>query len=305
MVEVKRILCPVDFSPASAHSLKYAVALARWYHAPITVLHVADARPDVPMEPSFGILPRGAAVLAPAETDRLLAAIRTFVDAGAHGDVSLEPMVRSGLATREILEVADELSADLIVVGTHGHSGFDRLVMGSVTEKILRKARCGVLSVAPHGMSGAEPLTVERILCPVAFSEPSMKALQCAVSLAEEADARLTVLHVADAFSAQDFPVYDRVDLPALQGEYERQLRFRLREFVPTAARAYCTIDELIRTGSAWQEILATADERQTQLIVMGVTGRNAVDRAIFGSTTQQVVRQAQCPVLTIRQRGR
>jgi nucleotide-binding universal stress UspA family protein len=305
MLEVKRILCPVDFSQASARSLTYAVALARWYHAPVTVLHVADARPDVPMEPPFGILPRGAAVLTPAETDRLLGTIRTFAAASVHGDASIEPMVRSGHASREILEAADELSADLIVMGTHGHSGFDRLVMGSVTEKILRKAQCGVLSVPPHGMPCTELPTVERILCPVAFSEPSMKALQCAVSLAEEADARLTVLHVADALSAQDFPVYDRLDLSTLQAEYERQLRFRLREFVPTAARAYCTIDELVRTGTAWQEILATADERQTQLIVMGVTGRNAVDRALFGSTTQQVVRQAQCPVLTIRQRGR
>ncbi len=310
MVEVKRILCPVDFSPASAHSLNYAVALAQWYGASVTVLHVADARPDVPIDPPIGILPRGAAVLAPADTERLLAAIRTFGDAIPHGDVSLEPLVRSGPATREILEAADEMSADLIVLGTHGRSGFDRVVMGSVTEKVLRKARCAVLSVPPHGMgdmagiTGTGPPTIERILCPVAFSEPSMKALQCAVSLAEEADARLTVLHVAEALSAQDFPIYDRVDLPALRAEYERQLRFRLREFVPTAARAYCTIDELIRTGTAWQEILATAGERQAQLIVMGVTGRTAVDRAIFGSTTQQVVRQAQCPVLTIRQRG-
>lgn len=304
MVEVKRILCPVDFSPASAHSLKYAVALAQWYGASVAVLHVADARPDVPMEPPFGILPRGAAVLAPADTERLLAAIRTFGDAAASGGVSLEPLVRSGSPTREILEAADEMSADLIVMGTHGHSGFDRMVMGSVTEKVLRKAKCAVMSVPPHGLAGTSPPTIERILCPVAFSEPSMKALQCAVSLAEEADARLTVLHVAEALSAQDFRVYDRVDLSALQAEYERQLRFRLREFVPTAARAYCTIDELIRTGTAWQEILATAAERQAQLVVMGVTGRSAVDRALFGSTTQQVVRQAQCPVLTIRQRG-
>ncbi len=242
--------------------------------------------------------------MAPAETHRLLEAIRTFAGTGAHGDVSLEPVVRSGHVSREILDVAEEMSTDLIVMGTHGHSGFDRLVMGSVTEKVLRKARCAVLSVPPHGTAGAGPPIVERILCPVAFSEPSMKALQCAVSLAEEAGARLMVLHVADALSAQDFPVYDRMDLPTLQAEYERQIRFRLREFVPTAARAYCTIDELVRTGTAWQEILATADEKESQLIVMGVTGRNAFDRAIFGSTTQQVVRQAQCPVLTIRQRG-
>jgi nucleotide-binding universal stress UspA family protein len=304
MVEVKRILCPVDFSRASAHSLKYAVALAQWYGGSVSVLHVADARPDVPLDPPFAFLPRGAAVLALADTDRLLAAIRTFAAGFAHCGVPIEPVVRSGSATREILEAADALSADLIVMGTHGHSGFDRVAMGSVTEKVLRKARCAVLSVPPHDMADTGPLTIERILCPVAFYEPSMRALQCAVSLAEEAAARLTVLHVAEALSAQDFPIYDRVDLPTIQAEYERQLRFRLREFVPIAARAYCPIDEEIKTGTAWQEILATACESRAQLIVMGVTGRNSVDRALFGSTAQHVVRQSPCPVLTIRQRG-
>jgi nucleotide-binding universal stress UspA family protein len=306
MLELKRILCPIDFSEGSSRSLHYAVAIARWYHAPVTVLHVADARADVPVDPPFGVLPRGAAVLAPAETERLLDVVSTFAGAGSHRGVVLEPMVRSGRASVEILEAAADVAADLIVLGTHGHSGFDRLVLGSVTEKILRKARCCVLTVPPRVPDQVEPpVVITRILCPVAFSEPSMKALQCAVSLAEEADARLTVLHVADALSPHDFPIYDRIDVPALQAEYERQLRFRLREFVPTAARAYCTIEEQVRTGAAWQEILAVAEERQTQLVVMGVTARSAIDRAVFGSTAQQVVRQAVCPVLTIRQRER
>jgi nucleotide-binding universal stress UspA family protein len=305
MLEIKRILCPVDFSHASARGLKFAVALARLYHAPVSVLHVADARPDVPMEPPAGILPRGAAALASTEAVRLLAEIQTFVEANDHADVVWTPAVRSGRPSVEILDAADEMHADVIVLGTHGHSGFDRLVMGSVTEKVLRKAHCCVLSVPPHSTPGDEPsIVIERILCPVAFSEPSMKALQCAVSVAEEAGARLTVLHVADVLSPQAFPVYDRLDLPTLQAEYERQLRFRLKEFVPIAARAYCTIDEQVRTGTAWREILAMADERQIQLIVMGVTARNPVERAVFGSTAQQVVRQAFCPVLTIGQRG-
>lgn len=300
MLEIRRVLCPVDFSDASARGLKYAIVLARWYGARVTVLHVANARADVPMEPSFGILPRSAAVLTPADTGRVLQAIAAFVDAGAHPGLLFEPIVRSGRPSVEILQAADDVSADLIVLGTHGHAGFDRQVMGSVTEKVVRKARRPVLSVPPHVASGPEPtVVIKRILCPVVFSEPSMKALQCAVSLAEEADARLIAVHVADELSPHAFPVYDRLDLPSLQAEYERQLRFRLREFVPMAARAYCTIEEQVRAGTAWREILAVADERQSQLIVMGATARNAAGATVLGSTTEQVVRQALCPVLT------
>jgi universal stress protein A len=171
-----------------------------------------------------------------------------------------------------------------------------------VTERVVRKSQRPVLSVPPHAASGREsPAVVQRILCPVVFSEPSMKALQCAVSLAEGADARLTVVHVADVLSAHAFSVYGRLDLPTLQADYERQLRHRLREFVPIAARAYCTIEELVRAGTAWQEIIAVAEERQAQMIVMGVTARTVPDTTVFGSTTEQVVRQAPCPVLTMR----
>jgi len=302
MLEIRRVLCPVDFSDASARGLKYAVVFARWYAARVTVLHVADARTDAPREPSPVGLPPSTAVLAPAETERVLQAIAAFVDAGAHPDVSFDPLVRTGRPSIEILHAADAVSADLIVMGTHGHAGFDRLVMGSVTERVVRKSRRPVLSVPPHAAPGREsPAIVERILCPVVFSEPSMKALQCAVSLAEEADARLTVVHVADLLSAHAFPIYDRLDLPTLQAEYERQLRYRLQEFVPTAARAYCPIDEQVRAGTAWREIIAAAEERKVQMIVMSVTARTAPDTTVFGSTTEQVVRQAPCPVLTMR----
>jgi nucleotide-binding universal stress UspA family protein len=302
MLEIRRVLCPVDFSDASARGLKYAIVLARWYGARVTVLHVADVRADGLMEPSFESTPRRGAVLAPVETERIVQAIAAFVNERAHPDVSFEPMVRLGRPSIEILQAADAVSADLIVMGTHGHAGFDRLVMGSVTEKVVRKSQRPVLSVPPHAACGREsPVAIERILCPVVFSEPAMKTLQCAVSLAEEADACLTVVHVADVLSAHAFPVYDRLDLPALQAEHERQLRYRLREFVPIAARAYCTIDEQVRAGTAWREIIALAEERQAQMIVMGVTARTAPDTTAFGSTTEQVVRQAPCPVLTMR----
>jgi nucleotide-binding universal stress UspA family protein len=121
------------------------------------------------------------------------------------------------------------------------------------------------------------------------------------VSLAEESDGRLTVLHVADALSPHDLPVYELHNAAAFQAECDRRLRQRLADFVPGAARAYCTIEEHVTSGKPWREILRVAQEQRAELIVIGVRGRNSVDRALFGSTTQHVVRQAVCPVLTLR----
>ena len=128
-----------------------------------------------------------------------------------------------------------------------------------------------------------------------------MEALQCAVSLAEESDGRLMVLHVADAVSPRDLPIYEVQNVAAFQAECDRRLRQRLADFVPGAARAYCTIDEHVTSGTPWREILRFAAEQHAELIVIGVRGRSTADRLMFGSTTEQVVRQAACPVLTLR----
>ena len=106
-------------------------------------------------------------------------------------------MVESGYPVRHILARAAALPADLVVMGTHGRSGFERLVLGSVTEKVLRKAPCPVMAVPPPAVTVGK-LPYGRLLCPVDFSDSSEAALRFACSIAEEADARLTIVHVFD-----------------------------------------------------------------------------------------------------------
>jgi len=193
-------------------------------------------------------------------------------------------------------------------MGTHGRSGFERFILGSVTEKVLRRATCPVLSVPPRTPDAA-PLPqalFRRILCPIDFSGGSIHALNYAVSLAKEADAHLTVLNVLEipTETLEYARGHDR-SLPHLMRDYvkaaEENARQRLEEAIPATELVYCTVDRLVVAGRPYREILRLAEADRSNLIVMGVRGRGARDLLTFGSTTQHVVREAACPVLTLR----
>ena len=246
-------------------------------------------------------------VLAPVDRDRLLADTKAFAAAESAPGVAIEAVIREGSTATEILEQAASMRADLLVIGTHGRSGFDRLLVGSVAEKVLRKASCPVLTV-PKGLPDAVPsgpVLYKRILCPVDFSDSSLHALKYATSMAQEADGQLTVLHVvAHEFeNAADMAsmVSDAgITIGSFVKQREEALRRRLQEAVATAPE-FCSVESLITHGKPWREVLRIAAERQSDLIVMGVQGRGAADLLFFGSTTQHVVREASCPVLTLR----
>jgi nucleotide-binding universal stress UspA family protein len=211
--------------------------------------------------------------------------------------------VRDGSPVHMILDEAESLPSDLIVLGTHGHSGFDRWVLGSVTEKVLRKASCPVLTVPPPAAapaSGALQL-FKRILCPMDFSASSLKALEYALSLAKEADAEL-LMHVIEGLA--DVAHWQQPINPSIL-EYlrlsERNALTRLRDVVPKDAHAWCRPHEILMTGKPYEEILRTARDQDVHLIVMGVYGRSPIDLLFFGSTTNHVVRASTCPVLTLK----
>jgi nucleotide-binding universal stress UspA family protein len=191
----------------------------------------------------------------------------------------------------------------LLVMGTHGRSGFERLLLGSVAEKVLRKAGCPVMTVPKlSDTAPAGPVLYKRILCPVDFSESSLRALQYAVSLAQETDGQLTVLHViAHEFELSAGIRYDAaVSVKNVLEAREQALLRRLQEIV-AGAPDFGRLDSLMTHGKPWREILRVAGDRDCDVIVMGVQGRGAADLLLFGSTTQHVVREAACPVLTLR----
>lgn len=307
MIEIREILCPVDLSEHSRHALDHAIALARWYKSTVTVLHVSAVLPVSAYAP--GAAGFQSVVLTPADRDQLLAEMTRFVAPGASPDVPLQVITRTGDAAAEILAQAGEMHAGLVVIGTHGHSGFVRFLLGSVTEKVLRRAECPVLTVPPRapGTSRTAPITYKRLLCPVDFSDSSMQALRYATSVAQEADAQLTVLHVMEYDMHETPELYDtvisdaRLSIPEFRARCREISRERLDAVISDEVRTYCTVETLLTDGKSYREVLRVAAEKQSDLIVMGVRGRGAVDLMVFGSTTQHVIRQATCAVLTLR----
>ena len=295
MTRITHVLCPVDFSDISQHALDHAAAIAGWYEARLTVLYVFVTRPTMDLPPF---------TLEAGDRDRLMSDLRRFA-AGVPPGVKVDVLLEEGAYVHEeILSQLASTRADLLVVGTHGRSGFQRLFLGSVTEKVIRRAAGPTLVVPPRAPAAApgEPVQFRRIVCPVDFSESSLDALTYAIMLAEEADARLTLLHVVEMPRAlTEEPMLLARDVARIRETEAAEARRRLHALVPEQARTYCTVETAVVEGRAHDEIIRQATEGHADLIVMGVHGRGVVDRLLFGSTAHHVIRAAACPVLVVR----
>lgn len=293
MIEIHRILCPIDFSIASDHALRYAMKMAHWYDARLHVLHVMPPLPPTATSP-----------IAEARrqlTERDLAA--AIARSQRPGVSVASELIESAAPAARILEFSEALDADLIVTGNHGRQGLKRMLLGSVVEPLLHQSRRPVL-VIPARLAPAHlqhPVTFTRIICAVDFSTPSLAALEYAFSIAEESYANLTLLNVielppvlAGPTPPPDFNLYQ------VRAAAEAERLTQLGALVPEAARAFCTVDTTVLEGGASRQVLRLADAQNADLIVLGVHGRHALDLAIFGSNSQEVVTGAHCPLLIV-----
>jgi nucleotide-binding universal stress UspA family protein len=302
MIELRRILCPVDFSDHSLHALSHAAALARWYSAPLTVLFVyRTGLPPAALAPGMGPVGAEALALSPADRERLTADLQQFVATAGATDLAVDVKLGEGDIVHEIVQQAHAGGADLIVVGTHGRSGFERLILGSVTHKLLRKAPCSVLTVPPASAAPPAPRLFARILVATDFSDAAQRAMTYALSLAQEAEAHLTIVHVVEMPDTTGEWVYSTNDMTKLVSEIMRISKDKLSDAVPASVRDWCQVNERLETGRPDREILRAAAEEQAALIVLGTHGHGMLDRFLFGSTAEHVVRQARCPVLAVR----
>jgi nucleotide-binding universal stress UspA family protein len=293
MQEIKLILCPFDFSEFSVRAYRHAMSLAEHYRARLVVQHIVEVwrHPSASFAATASLYDEYCQSLRGNGKEQLQEFVKNHT---YNEEVQPELVVDEGIAPDSILSFAQEQKSDLIVMGTHGLRGFDRLMLGSATDRVMRRAICPVLAVREptHDSIAAGQERhylhhLNRILCCTDFSEDSDRALNYAISATVEYDAELTLLHVLE------------VPTPAKTEKAIAATTEQLDKLIPSERRKTLKIKTAVRTGKPYTEIIRYAQEAQTDLVSMGVHGRGALDLAVFGSTTYRVMQLGPCPVLT------
>ncbi len=294
---VTHVLFPTDFSPSSAPAFRYAIEWAKVFEAQLTLLHVHALLPGPDID--AGIAQKymdEQRKVAREELETLLAEARQHVPRA-----SVELL--AGLPSEGICRTARDKKCDLIMMGTHGWTGFNRVLFGSVAERVIQKAPCPVLAI-PHReseeVSGIHPLQIlpRQVVLPMEFSDCSMDAYEYAVQIAKWFDASLTLVHAIEPLSySLDFTLTH----PLQEKTNREKVEKRLTDFVAVLSKqglsaGYELVDKATVNG-----ILETSAVKQADLIVMGSHGRKGLSRMILGSTACQVLEQSPYPVLTVK----
>src|SRR5216684_3148288 len=293
-LKIKLILCPIDFSEFSVSAYQHALSVAEYYEAKLVAQHIVELwrHPSFDFAASAGLYEESLQALRESGKEQL----QEFVKKHTHDEIQPELVVQVGVAADSILSFAQLQKADVIVIGTHGRRGFDRLMLGSVTDRVMRRAPCPVLAASkPHdsvaaGEERGHVHHLSRILFCADFSENSERALRYAISATAEYDAELTLLHVLDGVAS-----------PAKTEEATAAAAERLDKLIPPEGRKSLKIRTAARIGKPYAQIIQLAMEAQIDLVIMGVRGRGALDVAVFGSTTYRVMQLGSCPVLAVR----
>jgi nucleotide-binding universal stress UspA family protein len=279
------VLFPTDFTSASDAAVSYAQALARSFGSKIYVTHAVTPYPPVflPMEP------------VPIELDSMWhdaeEGMTHFLDLDALKNTKHEGILERGELWNVLAEVIRRHSIDLIILGTHGRHGLKKLVLGSAAEQIFRKASCPVLTIGPQVRKlDGNGARFKQIIFATDFSSGSLRALPYALSLAEENQAHVVLLHVIPLV-----PLHQQEQVAA-------SAREQLLGLVPPGTADWCRPECVVRFEFPAEGILSVAQSQQADLIVMGVHKAAPVAAShLPWAIAYEVVCHATCPVLTVR----
>jgi nucleotide-binding universal stress UspA family protein len=289
-IAIDHILFLTDFSESSDAALRAAKIVARGYESHIRALHV-----QLPPTIEYGSGQLATATMDAME-EACLAGIRK-TETALEGIPHDSACARGGDVWPTVERELAERRADLIVVGTHGRTGFQRLLLGSVAEEIFRQSRVPVLTIGLHVATGREGCRqFKRILLATDFQEQSSAAVPYALSFAQEYEAELDLLHV----------IRTRNEIAEHKGDAmaAAAAMHRLQDLMPGEALAWCRPHSIVRYGDPGAQILQAAEELRSDLIVMGVRGApHRLGRAthLERAVAHRVVTRATCPVLTVR----
>lgn len=281
------ILFATDFSPAAAHAIPFIKKIARHFQSNLVALHVKPPVVNPMTQPGTWPADLEAAKIFDKEHRKVL--LDTFAG------INTEVLIEEGGIQSCLDKAIQKYNTDLVIIGTRGRTGLAKVLLGSVAEEIFRTVPCPVLTVGPH--SEAARANIREILFATDFASEAPAAAAYALSLAQEFQARLTLLHVIPEPKPGDLVSWSDVQ------ESSKKL---LRKLVPAEAEAWCKPEYFVERGDPGQRILDLANVRTVDLIVLGAQPEKGVPGAATHlpiATAHKVVAHANCPVLTVRSR--
>ncbi len=286
----KKILCPVDFSEYSILALRYATALAKDNDAELIVYHsIPDLTPAISYLEGEFLLTVSDALLNNAKST-LNDWIKKFVSP----DLAVEKIVGHGNPADSIVETSRKLRIDLLVMGTHGVTGYERFLMGSVTNRVLHKSSVPVLVVSKtshHFLYENEknPVRIKRIVCPLDFDNNNLWTIGIALSFARKYDSEMIFLHVINRKQNGNWR------------EVEKQALTKLKALAAPVVDENIPVKFLVCDGEPADVILKTEEEENADLVIMGHHTRNPIDEIFLGSIARRVVTNSSRPILVAR----
>jgi len=296
--KLKNIMCLTDLSTYSNQTIDYGIALAKEFESRLYLCHVVDI-PSMAFYAEAHIDPmeQQSRIISQAEV--------TLGDLTRGEEIDWQPLITVGPTVSEISRLVVEKNIDLAISASHGRSGLKRLVLGSVTEELIRTISCPMLVMRGPEKSGMqlEPVQfhLKKIMVGCDFSSDSTLALRYALSLAQEFEAELHLVHVMEPTAYQNISKTITEAEKSYQNELRKLLGKKLDNLVPEDARNWCFPKTALLDGRADEKIVEYAKQNQIDLISLGVRGHGLVETLFLGSTTDRVARQAPCPVLSVR----
>jgi len=319
----KKIMCAVDFSDFTDETLAYSIALCKEFHAKLFLAHIAT---DV----TTSFVHSEIAIDRVTLQDEYISNAQELLgNQVKEMTIEHEIVIRKGDPADEICRLALMADIDLVITATHGKSGIKRLLIGSVTEKLMKTLHCPLLVLRSQKHDSIHlsdyEIKLKKVLVGCDFSPDSKLAFDYGLSLAQEYQAELYLAHVvkptehielkssdyiniipgdyvhwgtSDYFEMQKKETQENQEkIKALRSRLERQLYF----MIPEESKNWCNPHTILLAGEPYKELIKYAKEQDIDMIVLGIRGHTLLEKLLVGSTTDRVIRQSPCPVLAVR----
>jgi len=317
-------MCAIDFSDFTNIILSYGKSLSKEFGSTLCLCHIVS---DTLMVSSLG---HSYIAYTDIKSDRIRYARDKLKEMAQDFDIECEIIVSSGHAAEEIDETARKNNIDMVIAATHGGSGIKRFLIGSVTDRLVKILTCPLLVL--HAQENhldslvGESIKLERILVGCDFSPDSKLAFDYALGLAQEFRTQLFLAHVTSLTEQMELTAPNYMEMQ--DGDYTgwarseyldlqkkttnedlknrnkrlNRLERRLSDMVPEESRNWCTPITALLEGQPYKALIDYAEQKEVDMIVLGVHGHSLLEKFIVGSTTDRIISRASCPVLVVRQ---